>query len=299
MNSLCPTGRSTIDWTDPCVRSTWSALAPAALVIAFCRWHIPTPAPFRKITGFIKSPFESFLTLPEAEAYDADDEKQTSSNSSGEEQKEKKAPFWLTAVLVGAALLEVGAWLAVAVYLFVLDGRDEAWRGLVMAAVWLYAALKPALVSRPTPHYDIFALYIVSFLGSILVLGGSLYTHKVLFSPLPSRFVLAAYIANTLLISILLLVELSRPLTLPSARVKQEDIGKSLSPEDYTSLWGWISFGWVTPLVRSGTNETLNEDDVWQMSPTMGARPVFLKFSDLKRKSLLRQLWASNSKDLL
>ena len=26
--------------------------------------------------------------------------------------------------------------------------------------------------------------------------------------------------------------------------------GYSISPEDYTSLWGWITFSWVYPLVR-------------------------------------------------
>jgi hypothetical protein len=26
--------------------------------------------------------------------------------------------------------------------------------------------------------------------------------------------------------------------------------GKSVSPEDYTTLWGWITFSWVWPLVE-------------------------------------------------
>jgi len=71
-----------------------------------------------------------------------------------------------------------------------------------------------------------------------------------------------------------------------------------VTPEDYTSLWGWITFNWVYPLVQQvsfidvrhfladcllqGRDTTLNEDDVWNMSPTMQSRPVFVKFSSLQ-----------------
>ena len=71
-----------------------------------------------------------------------------------------------------------------------------------------------------------------------------------------------------------------------------------MTPEDYTSLWGWITFNWVYPLVQQvsfidvrhfladcllqGRDTTLNEDDVWNMSPTMQSRPVFVKFSSLQ-----------------
>ena len=90
-----------------------------------------------------------------------------------------------------------------------------------------------------------------------------------------------------------------------------------------------------------GTNDTLNEPDVWEMSPTMRSRAVYFKFSAiqyvpsaialvyctslsgsqtrlllifhvrssfpdaafypilLRRKTLLRRLWAANSLDLL
>lgn len=75
--------------------------------------------------------------------------------------------------------------------------------------------------------------------------------------------------------------------------------GKSVSPEDYTSLWNWASFLWVKPLIDRGTYETLNEGDVWDLSPTMQARPVYAKFSTHKRPTLLRWLWAANSLDLI
>lgn len=44
---------------------------------------------------------------------------------------------------------------------------------------------------------------------------------------------------------------------------------------------------------------TLNEKDVWDLSPTMEARPIYMKFSSIKRATLLRRLWAANSLDLI
>ncbi|CAL1697425.1 unnamed protein product [Somion occarium] len=89
------------------------------------------------------------------------------------------------------------------------------------------------------------------------------------------------------------------PLAIPSDRINPEEIGQSISPEDYTSLWGWITFDWIRPLIRRGTNVTLNEGDVWNLSPTMQARPVYIKFSQTKRNTLLKRLWAANSLDLI
>ncbi|KAH9996005.1 P-loop containing nucleoside triphosphate hydrolase protein [Russula vinacea] len=91
------------------------------------------------------------------------------------------------------------------------------------------------------------------------------------------------------------------PLAIPSRRVEKAKIvsmvqGMTVSLEDYTTLWGWVTFSWVWPL---GTNTTLNEDDVWALSPTMQSRPVFMKFSNAKRATLLRQLWAANSLDII
>lgn len=60
-----------------------------------------------------------------------------------------------------------------------------------------------------------------------------------------------------------------------------------------------MSFLWVKPMIDRGTYETLNEDDVWSLSATMQARPVYMKFSECKRESLLNWLWVANSLDLI
>lgn len=75
--------------------------------------------------------------------------------------------------------------------------------------------------------------------------------------------------------------------------------GNSVWPEDYTSLWGRMSFNWVALLIRKGTNMTLNENDIWDLSPTMQARPLYIKFGQTHGWSLLRRLWVANSQDLI
>lgn len=55
-----------------------------------------------------------------------------------------------------------------------------------------------------------------------------------------------------------------------------------MSPEDYTSLFGWVTFSWVYPLVKKGRVTDLKEDDVWNLSFTNRSKPLFTKFNETK-----------------
>jgi hypothetical protein len=89
------------------------------------------------------------------------------------------------------------------------------------------------------------------------------------------------------------------PLDIPSSKVNKDEVGRTVSPEDYCTLWQWISFHWVEPLIKKGTYTTLNEDDVWKLSPTNRSRPLFLIFSERRNLRLLRRIWDANSLDLI
>ena len=52
-------------------------------------------------------------------------------------------------------------------------------------------------------------------------------------------------------------------------------------------------------LIAEGTNTTLKEKDVWRMSVTMRARPVFRKFMTIKTGGLWWRLWEANSQDMM
>ncbi|KAJ7470737.1 hypothetical protein FB451DRAFT_1475523 [Mycena latifolia] len=100
------------------------------------------------------------------------------------------------------------------------------------------------------------------------------------------------------MVAALLCVAARLPINIPPPDVAAADIGKSVSPEDYTSFWGAVTFNWIYPLIRHGTNATLNEADVWPLSLTLQSRPVFAKFSTLQHGSLLRRIWATAYQDL-
>jgi ABC-type multidrug transport system fused ATPase/permease subunit len=52
-------------------------------------------------------------------------------------------------------------------------------------------------------------------------------------------------------------------------------------------------------MIDLGTNNILQESDVYDLSPTMQARPVYVKFCSVKSVTLLRRLLAANSLDLI
>ncbi|EIN03587.1 multidrug resistance-associated ABC transporter [Punctularia strigosozonata HHB-11173 SS5] len=291
-------GTRLLDFGSACVRDFWTALVPAVLVALLCIASIPLPSRTKGVIDFVKAPFRTYLTLEEAEAIDAE---VSGENGTSAETQKPRTPLWRTLLLSWTALLLALAWLGVGSFRLFTQGSQNALHGVVAVVValsWIYAAAKPALNPKPTPHYGLFALYIVFFISTVFVLGGYVYDDKVEGVPLPVTSVVVESI-NLALILLLLIVQLKTPLAIPSSRVKPEDIGLSVSAEDYTTLLGWITFHWVSPLIKRGTYNTLNESDIPRLSPTMQARPVFTKFSRIQRSSLLRRLWAANSLDLI
>ncbi|KII83783.1 hypothetical protein PLICRDRAFT_702353 [Plicaturopsis crispa FD-325 SS-3] len=296
MGSLCDT-TNPFDFRDACVRSTWAAFFPAVLVALFCISSVPLPLP-KPIRGFvdsIKAPFRTFLTLPEAEALDEDN------GDVLPEQTKAVTPLWRTVVLSWIALVEALIWLAIGSFnLITRTENDSVWSGvlpILTAVSWLYAAARPVWRPAPTPPYDLFALYCVHLVFGVLLLGGVLFDRQ-FGVPLPGTIRVVGMALNLAAIVGLLSVVLMMPLAIPSSKVKKEDIGVTVSPDDYTTLFGWITFSWVYPLIKRGTNATLNEKDVWELSPALQSRPVFIKFSSMKRATLIRQLVASNTLDL-
>ncbi|KAJ6530720.1 hypothetical protein B0H19DRAFT_908848, partial [Mycena capillaripes] len=79
--------------------------------------------------------------------------------------------------------------------------------------------------------------------------------------------------------------------------------GVTVFSEDYTSLWQWISFSWIYTLIKKacyrGTTNTLADKDVFELSPNLQSRPVFIKFSSLQLPTLLQKLWVANSLDII
>ncbi|KZP25984.1 hypothetical protein FIBSPDRAFT_918282 [Athelia psychrophila] len=279
--NLCPGSPSPFEFADPCIRESWAAIFPAALVFLLCVSKLPIsiPASVQNILGV--NTFKRFLTLHEAEALDA-------------------ASDDASAVEIEVTATPPLSWLALASYRLVTQPfHPSSALPYVLALPWIYAALRPLLRPPATPPYDLFALFAAHLAMGALLLGGVLYTHYVLDGPPAAPLALAGLAANVASVLVGLAVVMDIPMDVPSSRVKEGAIGKTATPEDYTTLFKWMTFAWVYPLVQLGTATTLHEQDVWDLSPTMQSRPVFIQFGRTARPSLLRQLWAANALDVL
>lgn len=123
-----------------------------------------------------------------------------------------------------------------------------------MLIAWVYALMRPVFLRRPlvTP-YDLFSLYISIILALGLNIGAAIYKGYIYDT---SSSILqtdrgTVSLAIHLLIPILTIaVTLSLPTCLPPPGVDREQIGKRVSPEDYTSLAKWMTFWWIYPIVK-------------------------------------------------
>lgn len=292
-------GINLLDFGDQFVRELWACILPSAFVILFCATLIPVPGRVRSAWQRVSRPFRNSLTLEQAEAYEAVHEKTKHSPPDHFTPKSVTSIF-RTTTLSGLALLQVLAWLGLGSYKFAVG--TKIWHGIlpvVTAATWLYASLRPIAWPSRTVFYDLFALHLTRLVTELIILGGLFFDHSVYQLPLPSWVALAARVINLSVITISLVIVLNMPFAVPSPTVNEDDVGKSVSPEDYCSLWDWISFHWVVPLIRKGTYNTLNEDDVWKLSPTLCARPLTLLFKELGHASIIWKLWTANSSDML
>ncbi|KAH9035079.1 hypothetical protein EDB84DRAFT_1561273 [Lactarius hengduanensis] len=291
-----------------CTRTFLGAFIPAAFVFVLCVSSIPIPTWLSNLIRPVKSLFVPFLTLEEAEALDVADAAESKAVLGEVEQGEPEAViaqvepghFWKPLFSSWIALIETLAWLGVASFNVIQDQRDPIYvaSSFVFVLTWLFATLRPILRPKPTPSFDLLVLYLIYFITEVVSLGAFVYNKHAYGTPFPDTLTLAAHALNLGALLILIAIVFSMPLAIPSRRVDKEKIGKTISPEDYTTLWGWVTFSWIWPLIRRGTNATLNEEDVWVLSPTIQSRSVFLKFSNTKRATLLRRLWAANSLDL-
>ena len=55
----------------------------------------------------------------------------------------------------------------------------------------------------------------------------------------------------------------------------------------------------MLPLLENGTYKTLNEVDVWELSPSLKSRPLYTKFSRAPSRKLFTRLFKANALDLI
>jgi hypothetical protein len=250
---------------------------PAGFVFALCLFFfLPMPRPVQKLFRIVKAPFQPYLTLEEAEALDAaaaaGDKVDEDEDAKRTDDAAALVPLWRSVVMSGIGVAQTLVWLGTGSFQLFRESSNtwDGLRSILVSFSWIYAAVRPVANPKATPHADLFSLYLIHLVSGILLLGGVIYDHDVFGDPLPPTLVVVALSVNVIALFVLLAVVVQVPLAVPSKRVNKKDIvsarssnvfvrwidnlnvlqGISVSPEDYTPLWKWITFRWIHPLIR-------------------------------------------------
>jgi hypothetical protein len=241
-------------------------------------------------------PFITFLTIEEAETRIYPNI--NASNNTNHSSITRKRS-WRTVALGVLALFEALGWCSVAIYTYTISSIDPYsmdanywWNSVIMSVAWAYCAYRPLLRPKLTPMYDCLTIYIVAGILATLHLSRYIYISYVINVALSRDSLLAiGTFANPLFIGILLGITLTTHIANPGlgtslSRVQDDDIiasdVKRISPEDYTTLWNWITFAWLTPVTQQPN--LAKEKDIWSLSPVMSTEAVYAKFKETGRE---------------
>ncbi|KAI0775079.1 P-loop containing nucleoside triphosphate hydrolase protein [Trametes elegans] len=209
---------------------------------------------------------------------------------------------WKARVLAVGTITESLAWLGVLAY------KEEVgdWPGSLRAGVTFLAwslAFTRVLVKPPvTPPYLLICFYFTCVLAA-------LYDIWLDTTEGDKRWPLIALDTLQLFVpSILVWIAGTYPLysTWPAKNVARPNELPSSAytmPEDSANLWSWSTFSFVEPLYKVSNTRTVNDEDVWTLSPFFTHKNLFTKYlryvAEHPTHSLLRYLLVSNSLDLI
>jgi hypothetical protein len=261
-------------------------------------------------------PFRTFLDVKEAEALLQDHKHVTPASAGTIVHRLSKGRSLVFAAL---GLCQVLVWSSVFWFLFITlpvtppggEPTELFATAFVSGLAWTYATLRAVMHPTTTPPYDLFTIYCLLFLRAIESVGVAAYQSYVYERNLFSYGIeLFASLLNITVLTVLLALILNMPIAIPGdgRGITKEVIGTKVSPEDYTTLWNWIGFGWVTPLTKR--ESLFNEDDVWDLSPLMATRAIYTKYAEVGKayqnssgkvtpSSFFWHWWACNSLDII
>ncbi|CAE6351129.1 unnamed protein product [Rhizoctonia solani] len=202
---------------------------------------------------------------------------------------------WRQITFTVLALLETAGWaVAVVNQARHRDGLLALVTVIVALVSWVYAALRPSIRPSRTPYYDLLGIYFSHFLAACVALyeASTSATGSIGFST--DRL---AHVLNSLLTFVGLVAIVNMPLSLTGKPEVNED-GLHPALEDYCTLWQWMTFTWVSPIISLGALRPLEEKDMWQLSRSMRTRTLMRKFLQVQRSSLLRRILVANAMDL-
>lgn len=289
-----------------CIRYAWRGILPAAfLLVLAVVYLLPSPPTNSKLVRRFKRSWTPFLTLDDARHLLAPPEEASSANGESTRRAKTrgilpvaKMAMRLTLPIAAFSLLETIYWLGTLAYDLLLGDVLSTIVSSCQAASWAYTFMRPLLRPTSTPPYDILTLLLIQFGTLSIGFFGYAYDKYANSIPWPATWVLIGNLGDLLIITGLLMIIMSTPLE-PIDPKDSIGIDNLASPEDYTTIWGWMTFAFVNPVIEKGSRAPLNESDVFELSPHHRADPLLRRFAKVKGKTLLRRIWTANALDLL
>lgn len=152
---------------------------------------------------------------------------------------------------------------------------------------WTYATISSCFFPSPTPPYALLTFYAlqmaaVSFAGYRSLLG----VQHPPFLPL-FRSQLAAPIFSLLSFALGLFacsLIASLPLQVYDRNPQHDRFGYPPPLEDYCTLWEWVSFSWINPIISTALSRPLEETDVSQLSKLSKAKTLLKNMRRMQDK---------------
>ncbi|KAJ8702162.1 hypothetical protein PTI98_000902 [Pleurotus ostreatus] len=240
------------------------------------------------IPSAITRPFQNFLTLDDLKT---------------EVAVPVLVPLWKKRVLASLAFLEAAIWLASFSATVLVQNVEESREDLVLLLAWCFIFVRNVTKPLSTTPYASLALSFSFFLAAGLTLAWRIWDSEIDYlAALLDLVHLALSGAFTWVVAGTLPLKSH----LPGTRVAKPGDSPSTSftcPEDNVTLWSWATFSFAQPILNLAMKRTLNETDVWSLSPFFKHKNIFEKFLEYRtaypKHSLLRFLLTSNSLDLI
>lgn len=183
-------------------------------------------------------------------------------------------------------------------------------KSLKPSAFQLYTAALPLLFPSTRPYYTSALIYLSHLACSVVALTAAVFA-KTVYGAYPAHISTLYILGESLnIVWCLALLVAVLGMRMGDAQVLAA-LSRSGAPvqiEDSPTLWQWMTFTWVDPLISHGWKHDLQDDDVPPLSVSMQTAPVYETFareehvvtsgSKTKKRSLLVQLLCANSLDI-
>ncbi|CBQ67860.1 related to multidrug resistance protein [Sporisorium reilianum SRZ2] len=216
----------------------------------------------------------------------------------------KQAPTQPAAVRFGLTAVNVAhllAWTAAVIFCslsnvvadrIAVEAGFQTAKGLQLAAAlqifgWTFATISSFFFPSPTPPYALLAFYGLQMAAATVTAYHSLLgvPHPP-FSP-PHRSQLAAPIFSLLSFALILFATsliTSLPLQVYDRNPQHDRYGYPPPLEDYCTLWEWISFSWINPIINTALARPLEDTDVSQLSKLSKAKILLKNMRKIQQK---------------